>query len=252
MGMKYITVFVLLTASILTAFEPSMLNLTTPSRLENTEAVFKITHRLYGQVDNDPFETFFGLDAGANISLGMRYALLPRLELNAAYTRLQKEYVLGASYAHFFPQLHAGGQLDVQFFSFQEAGEEERNDNFFYALSLQTEPLFGILRPVINAGFDGYNEKFGIAVGVSMGTDIDFGPVNRIDVIGEYCPVIDRDDAIQGPENSFAFGIKTATYGHNFMLLVGNNSQISARRLMLGTGSNDLYFGFNVHRHIDL
>ena len=252
MGTRFCSVFLLLVVSMLGAFEPSMLNLTTPSHLENTEAVFKITHRFYGQVDNDPLETFFGLDAGANVSLGMRYALLPRLELNASYTRLQKEYVLGASYAYFFPQMYVGGQLDVQFFSFKGIGVEERNENFFYALSLQTEPLFGIIRPVINAGFDGYNEKFGVAFGISMGKDIDIGPLNRIDLIGEYYPVLDRDDEIHGSENSFVFGIKAATYGHNFMLLVGNNSQISARRLMLGTASNDMYFGFNVHRHLDL
>lgn len=252
MGIRYVAACLLLTVGSLIAFEPSMMNLTTPSRQENTEAVFKITHRFYGQVDDDPLETFFGLDAGANVSVGMRYALLPRLELNASYTRLQKEYVLGASYAYFFPQMHMGGQLDVQFFSFQEAGVEERNENFFYALSLQTDPLFDIARPVINMGYDGYNEKFGVAFGISIGTDVDIGPVNRLDLIAEYYPVIDRDDAIHGEENSYAFGIKAATYGHNFMLLVGNNSQISPRRLMLGAATNDLYFGFNVHRHIDL
>jgi len=252
MGIRYVAVFLLLTVSTLIAFEPSMVNLTTPSRLENTESVFKITHRFYGSVDDDPLESFFGLDAGANVSLGMRYALLPRLELNAAYTRLQKEYVLGASYAYFLPQMHVGGQLDIQFFSFQETGIEERSKNFYYALSLQTEPLFGVLRPVVNAGFDGYNEKLGVAVGMSIGTDVDIGPVNRLDLVAEYYPVIDRDEAVHAADNSFAFGIKAATYGHNFMLIVGNNSQISVRRLMLGAATNDLYVGFNIHRHIDL
>jgi hypothetical protein len=33
---------------------------------------------------------------------------------------------------------------------------------------------------------------------------------------------------------------------------VGNNSQISARRLMLGADTNDLYVGLNINRHIDL
>ena len=252
MGIRYVAVCLLLAVGSLIAFEPSMVNLTTPSRLENTESVFKITHRFYGPVNEDPLESFFGLDAGANVSLGMRYALLPRLELNAAYTRFQKEYVLGASYAYFLPQIFVGAQLDVQFFSFKGIGIDERNENFYYALSLQTEPLFDVVRPVINAGFDGYNEKFGVAFGMSIGTDIDIGPVNRLDLIAEYYPVIDRDDAVHAAENSFAFGIKAATYGHNFMLLVGNNSQISPRRLMLGAVDNDLYFGFNVHRHLDL
>jgi len=80
------------------------------------------------------------------------------------------------------------------------------------------EPLFDVVRPVINAGFDGYNEKFGVAFGMSIGTDIDIGPVNRLDLIAEYYPVIDRDDAVHAAENSFAFGIKAAVFPLFFWL----------------------------------
>lgn len=240
-----------LIAQVLFAFEPDMLNLSVPSQLEKTEMVFRIAHRFYGELTDEPLETFFGLDDGANVSLVLRYALFPRLELSTSYTRLLREYTIGASYAYYVPRI-VKTQLDVQFFDFQPVARGERRQNFFYNALVQTEPIARVIIPAINIGYDGYEERFGFGAGILLGFEVDLTLLQKVSIIGEYYPVIDRDEEIHGAYDSFAAGIKLETYGHHFMLMVGNSFQIGPRRMMLGAGTNDLRFGFNVHRVIDL
>ncbi len=239
-------VFLLLVSNSLFAFEPSMLNLKVPSLLEGKSLLVVVQHRFRGILTEDPLEHFFGLDLGATVSFGLRYAVVPRLELNAAYTTLDGEYRVGASYAHHMPMFFLKAQAEVEYFSFERF--DERFGNFFCNVVLQSYPIWKILSPVINLGYDGYNEKFGLGVGLQAGFDWWFGPIERINVIGEYFPVIQSEEGITGQENYFATGLRIDTYGHRFMLQVGNGWNIGPRRLMLGTVTNDLYFGFNVYR----
>ena len=235
----------------LAGLEADMLNLTVPSQLEKTQLMVRIAHRFYGEIDEEPLETFFGLDQGANVSLGLRYAVLPRVELKTSYTRLQREYTVGASYAYHMPR-YLRTQLGVQFFDFQPAADAERLQNLFYSLSVQTEPIADFIMPVVNVGYDGYNEKFGVGVGVRVGVALNIRLLERVSFLGEYYPVIDREEGVHGDKNCFVAGIGLETYGHHFMFMVGNNFQMNARHLMLGAETNDLYFGANIQRVIDL
>ena len=132
--MKKVLLAVLLVActQLLLAFEPSALNLKVPSNLERNSLVFDIQHRFYGDLTEDPLENFFGLDIGANVNLGIRYAILERLELYAAYTRFEKEYRVAASYAYHFPQTYVRTQISLEYFSLKIG--QERHQNLFYGL----------------------------------------------------------------------------------------------------------------------
>jgi len=246
MKKHFMIISILIFAHALLAFEPSALNLRVPSHLERNSSIFGVQHRAYGVLTEDPLDNFFGLDLGANVNMGIRYAVLPRLELNASYTRFEKEYRIGASYAHHFPQMYLKGQLDVQYFDFELSGE--RNSNFYYGLALQSFPLGGIFISTANVAYDGFNEKFGLGFGADLGFDWYFGPIEHISLIGEYYPILQSEEPITGAENYFAAGLRLDTYGHHFMFQISNGSEISTRRLMLGTPTNDLYLGFNIHR----
>jgi hypothetical protein len=246
MKQSMLIVLLLLCVGCLFSFEPSALNLEVPSNLEGNSSVFELQHRFYGNLTEDPLENFFGLDVGANVNLGLRYAVLDRLELYAAYTRFEKEYRVAASYAHHFPQLYTRTQIDVEFFSFRMGGE--RNQNVYYGLVLQSEPVFNTVIATADLGYDGYHEKLGLGLGLDVGFDWEFGPIEHVSFIGEYYPLLQREVPITGSENCFAAGIRIDTYGHQFILLVGNSWQIGNRRLMLGAPSNDVRFGLNVHR----
>lgn len=237
--------FVLLAGGLF-AFEPSALNLRVPSHLEKHALVFDVQHRIRGILTEETFDNFFGIDQGANISMGVRYAVFPRLEVNASYTTSEKEYRLGASYAHHLPQVYLKGQLNVEYFDFERFGE--RRSNFSYGLALQTYPLGNVLMPTVNLVYDGFNEKFGLGFGVDLGFDFYFGPIEHISVIGEYYPVLDSEPGITDEENYFAGGLRLDTYGHHFMIQVSNGFEIGPRHLMLGVPTNDLYLGFNIHR----
>ena len=244
---KYLlVVYVLLFVQLMSAFEPSALSLRVPSNLDQKSLVVDIRHRMYGVLTEDPFENFFGMDAGANISLGMRYALLPRLELKASYTTFEEEYRLGASYAHDLPQIYLKGQVDIEYFDFELAGE--RNRNFYYCLALQSFPLGGVFIPTVNVAYDGFNEKFGLGFGADLGFDWYFGPIEHVSLIGEYYPILESEELITGAENYFAAGLRLDTYGHHFMFQVSNGYEIGTRRMMLGAPTNDIYLGFNIQR----
>lgn len=246
MKQSMLVVSLVLFIGCLFSFEPSALNLRVPSHLEQNALVFDVQHRFLGILTEEPFENFFGLDLGGSVNLGIRYAVLRRLELNASYTTLEKEYRLGASYAHHCPQIYLKGQVDIQYFDFEGAGE--RNSNVYYGLSLQTLPLGAILIPTVNIAYDGYHEKFGLGLGFDIGIDWEFGPIEHVSLIGEYYPVLQAEEPITGAENYFAAGIRLDTYGHHFMVQVSNGWEISPRRLMLGVPTNDIYLGFNIHR----
>lgn|GEM_PF-378372 len=241
-----LSLVILIAGSQLFAFETSMLNLKVPSNLDGKSLLFELQHRFKGVLTEEPIENFFGLDLGANVSLGLRYAIVPRLELNAAYTTHEGEYRVGASYAHHIPQIFLMVQADVQYFNFERNGE--RNGNLFYSTAVQSYPIANSFSPVINFAYDSYDEKFGLGIGLQVGFDWWFGPIERISLIGEYYPVLDEEETITGPENYFAAGLRVDTDGHRFMLQIGNGWNTGPRRLMLGTTSNDIYIGFNIQR----
>lgn len=242
----------MIAAQLLWALEPSVLNLRVPTGLEKKQMLVIIQHRFYGKINENPIDTHFGIDLGANVCIGMRYRILSNIDLGGSYTRSQKEYTMGAGYAISIPQIFLKSQVGIQYFDYKMPEISERRRNLFYNLALQSEPIFGKIMPVVNAGYDGYNKRFGFGAGVAIGFNLDFSYLRKLEIIGEYYPVFERDSTVTGPKNSFACGLKLSTFGHQFMFLISNNTEISARRLMLGASTNNLYFGFNVQRFINL
>lgn len=246
---KVLIIFLfILGAQASTVWEPSALNLKVPSNIDGNSLVFEIQHRFYGVLTEDPLENFFGMNLGANAHLGIRYAIIPRLEFNVSYTTFEKEYRVGASYAHQLLQLPVKGQIDIQYFDFKRA--QERFRNLYYGIALQSEPIANIFIPTVSVGYDGYNEKFGLGFGLDAGFDWEFGPIQHISLIGEYYPVLAREETITGPNNYFAAGLRIDTYGHHFILQISNGWDIGPRRMMLGAVTNDIYFGLSIHRHL--
>ncbi len=246
----YLIILLILLPQPLLSYENSMLNLEVPTNLEEGQSEFNVQHRFYGKIDEEPLDTFLGLDLGANVSLGLRHLVRPQFEANVSYTRNQKEYIVGASYAYFFPEIFLRSQLDIQFFSYKKLGIDERRQNIFYQIVLQSEPLSKRFTPVINAGYDGYNQRFGLGLGTGVSI------LEDLSIMGEYFPVLDRNDddlnkGIIGQKNRFALGIMLKTYGHHFIFILGNGTEIGTRRLMLGTQSNDLHLGFNIQRLLE-
>jgi hypothetical protein len=236
-------------ASVAAAFERNMLNLPTPSGVEAGNAVIDVQHRFYGPVDREPLGTVFGMTQGANVHLGLRYYPWRRLAVRPAVTFLRREYTVAAGYGLELADV-ADAEIGVQFFSYRVPEMEDRRQNFSYHLAVESKPLLNVLSPALVVGYDGYEERFGGGLGLAAGFDRE-GFIKHVALVGEYYPVIGRDDGRTGPEDCFAAGFELQTYGHHFALLVGNSSEVGARRLMLGAETNELYFGFNIYRLIE-
>jgi hypothetical protein len=231
------------------ALETSSLNLRVPGGLDPEQLVFTIPHRFYGKINDHPLDNLFGIDHGANAGLAMRYRVWSGFEIEGSYAHSEKEYGVNAGYSFSLPRIMRSG-IAVQYFDFKRANITERRRNFFYQALFQSEPFWNKIRINLEGGYDGYNQRFGVGFGLDAGFDVTFGPIEGMHLVAEYFPVIKPETGVTSARNSFAVGLKARTYGHHFMFFVGNNTEIGARRLMLGAPGNDLYLAFNIQRFL--
>ena len=247
---KFYCIILLFAAQSTFSLEPSKINLRVPTGLEPKQMVLGIQHRFYGNLENE----FLGINAGANTGISLRYLIRSKLEMNGSLVRNQKEYTIGAGYAFFIPQIWFKSQVSVEFFNYEKLGLPDsvstRRGNLFYSLALQSDPIINRIIPTINIAYDGYNQRLGLGAGIDFGFTFEIGPLEGMNIIGEYYPIINRDNDVNGSKNCFTAGLKFNTYGHHFLFLVGNTAEIGLRRFMLGANNNDLHLGFTIHRFI--
>lgn len=230
------------------SLEKDLPNINVPTQMEKNEFAFIVQHRFYGDVTEDPIGNHLGIDYGANVGLRMRYLVWSKLELKAGYTVGHKEYTLGGSYAVELNSQYLRSQIDIEYFDYTDFIADEDVRNLFYLLSLQSDPFPNLLSLTVNLGYDAENSKTGMGLGLDIGFNFDFNYLQRIHLIAEYYPLIEEDDNLL---NSFSFGLKAETFGHLFMFLLGNNTEIGTRRAMLGAPSNTLHLGFKICRFIN-
>jgi Membrane bound beta barrel domain (DUF5777) len=256
MRLKLIVIFFFVVTSLL-AYDFSMINLINPSGLKKGEGELMIRHRFYGDITDEPFDNFLGMDVGANVNLSARYQFYRKAEAKISYSRRKSEKIYGVAYRIDIEDFPVYGQVGVDYFSYKEnrtewiVGDSARK-NFFYHLSLQNDELFERFVATLNTAYDGYNQRFVLGFGMTVKI------LDNISFLGEYYPVLDRDFAgIQlskhiGQEDAFAFGLKFDTYGHQFTFLLANTDDIGLRRTSLGIIKDaHLRLGFNIQRRME-
>jgi hypothetical protein len=242
----------LLVCSSAFSFETSAFNLVTPTELDAHDIAFSISHRFYGPVTEKPFDTMFGLDAGANVGLDLRWQFLPRAELGIARIRRGSEWRLGGSYKVRHEEFPVQGQIDLAWFSYKDPSQQdETRHNVQYLVSLRNDPLFGRASFVADVGYDGYLKRLITGCGVIAQV------TEAIAVVGEWQPVTDRNSADDrtaahlGSYDAWAAGVKLDTYAHHFKLMLGNSPEIGVRRASCGTDNPRPMLGFAIERRFD-
>lgn len=227
------------------AYESSLLHLAAPIELDARQCEFALQHRFYTPLE-DLADTYFGdrPSVGVNPGLGLRFHVGKGIDIAVSHTlnNPAKGFTVGGAYNYTLRELRSSLRLDVEYFSFRPA-LDEREGNAFILLAWQIRLLENRIRPVLNIGYNHYNEKVGLAGGFG------FRIFESLEWMGEYYLATDPLDLDN--KNSFAFGFDYTTYGHHFMILVSNNTDLGVRRLMRGAPSDDLYFGFNIHRLLE-
>lgn len=230
--------------------EPGLFNLKAPTGIEKGYGELKFQHRFYGKVNEDPFDSLFGMYTGANVGIGLRYCPITGLEFEGSYVRDGRDGSISVSYSYFSPVL--GILLGTEFFNYEsfdpKKGAEQSHSNIFLVLSAQTVPLYN-KRIILtsNFGFNGEDKKLNAAIGLNVVIIKMNMTLQRILLITEYFPTKSREES----ERYYSAGIRLETYGHHFDFMVSNGSSIGVRRMMQGTDRKDgIYLGFNIKRLI--
>jgi len=252
MRLKIVVVFILLITSLF-AYDFSMINLIHPSGLKQKQAEVMIRHRFYGDITDDPLDNFFGMDAGANVSLSARYQFYRKAEAKLSYTRQKSEKILGLAYRIDVEDFPLYGQLGINYFRYEELSQTETTrQNLLYHFSLQNEEIVDRFTATMNTAYDSYNQRLILGFGMTIKI------IDSMSLLGEYYPVLDRESASEklaqyiGEEDAFALGLKFDTYGHQFIFLLSNSDDVGLRRTSLGaTEDSHLRLGFNIQRRLD-
>jgi len=230
----------------LMAFEAGQLSLDTPNVLKKDEGSFAIRHRFFGEITD--FDKFLGTDDGGNMYLVLKYALLDNLVLGVDHTRDQSAYGVGLEYSHNFEWLKLGARVN----GFRlNTGLNEYKRSYQAIASIQTPNYFDHINFSANFGYDAYYKHQIAGFGVDLNTNnfityLTF--TEKLSLLAEYYPQIDKVEGVSKKYDSYAFGIKIQTYGHHFEIMATNSFNMDPKSMSLGTSSNKLHLGFNINR----
>jgi len=243
-----LVLFLFLSAGCIFAaqYENPMVNMDVPTGLEQGQMYIKFDHKFYQALNMYPKDDMFAIfDNLVNMNLELRYLAVAGLEINAGYTTANREQTAGVSYVLKFHDLHFNAQAGIEFFTYRDFTHSDYDQNLFYSLDLQSEPLLDDTLVIsLDAAYDGYAQNPGLGIGAS------YEILRNISIMAEYYPLIKanlKSDCL-GTTGVYFAGLKFQTSGHEFILKFGNSSDIGMRRMMLGASRLDLYAGFEIMR----
>jgi hypothetical protein len=241
---RYSLVFLALAWSLAPAYdEPSLPDIVLPTGLTPGSLEDFFSHRFYGSINApDPFKTLFGIQQGANATLGLRLQPVRNLEVSTAYFTLRREVNAGISCALSKPASPLSLQINGTYYNLDKDYLQEIRISSFYGLLSAGCNLQNVIFPTVSFGYDGYEQC------MLLGTGLTLRLLGTLDLFGEYLPVLADSASRYGGLNTYSFGFKIMTAGHQFLVFAGNTDQLGPRAVMLGSRSKDLHLGFLLKR----
>ena len=228
----------------LAAYGPGMLNIETPAPATGQGSLeLRLNHRFYGAaLKDEPIETFFGMDIGANVGAELGWFPVSGLEIRAGHVRSLKEYTLGGYWSTYVDGFEAA--FSMGYSSVKPVANQDREGGLTLLGAFSAPFAEGRVIPTVNYSYDGRTERHGPGFGLS------FGLGENTALIGEYFPLLDRDEDDPSilPEDPFSFGVRRTTWGHQFVFILGNSTGIGPRGQLNGAATNDLALGFTIRR----
>ncbi|HVS32340.1 MAG TPA: DUF5777 family beta-barrel protein [Thermoanaerobaculia bacterium] len=223
----------------------------------------KFSHRFNQSIDEgEAFRSFFGLDSGANVGIGLSFTPVSRFQLSILRSNVLDTYELAGKYV-LFQQARAipfsaalRGGVDVR----TEESLDDRTSFFGQAIlsrqfgrrvALFVQPTF-----VTDAGRAAgaetsvalFESVFNVPVGVA------FVMTPRLSLIAELIPPNhDLPDDLSA-DLGWAVGVKSVVGGHYFEILLTNSNGTTVDQYATSTyqgvpfRSGDLRLGFNIER----
>lgn len=231
-------VLVLLCATA-SGYGGAFLNLHSFSGISAGDFEFSMNHRFIGAaMKNDPLDSFFGLDNGANVRFGLRYFPTDELYLGFTHTKLLHMNTITAGWEHTISLFNTELGALLGYSSLKMTSSSDREGGLVATIYLSAWFLSGRIRPVFNYAFDGNLDESGPGLGLEIAAG------DKISLMGEYFLYIGDDDS----EDCFSFSGSYSTWGHQFMLGFTNSVSIGPQGQLNGSTTNDLSVALSIRR----
>ena len=230
-----------------------------PLDLNRGNVEILIQHRFLGTILDDgsvDAGNAFGLDFGANITLGMTYALTDRVSVGVSRERFDQRVGFSSTVELLtekespFKIAVRGGMEGEGNFGRHYTGFIEVPAQWDYkAFRLHATPIAVFnSRSDLEAEFrpGAINGDKNHTFSLGVGTDIAFN--RRLSLVGEYIPRLAGFGGFGNDRASLAGGVKIRTRRHVFQIMITNNRFMSPSRYAVNATTTDYAFGFNIYR----
>ncbi len=239
--------------------EPRVAHMGAPVDLNRGNVEVLIQHRFLGPIVDDgslDAGNAFGLDHGANINLGIAYALTDRLSVGVSRERFDQRVGFSGTVELLtreespFKAAFRGGMEGERNFGSHYTGFIEVPVQWDYkVLRLNATPIAVFnSRSDLEAEFrpDPVNGDSNHTFALGVGTDIALN--RRLSLVGEYIPRLGGFGGFGIDRASVTGGLKIRTRRHVFHVLITNNRFMSPSRYAVNATTTDYAFGFNIYR----
>ena len=228
-----------------------LINLPTTTPMGAKDVLLRISHRFYGPVD-EGYETFFGLDSGANVFFSLGYGITDKLGISIGRARLFNEWELGLDWAAVEQGVTAGlpfsAALHAGFDWVTQEGLGTLKWNLQLSLSRQVNRRLSVLAvPSLstNTNFQALDPEGTFALGLGCRYMI----FEDFSIALEWIPVLAGFKDVQ---NGWGLGLEKKIGGHVFQVFVTNAFGLTGSQIVPGgdlrLGDLDFRIGFNFFR----
>jgi len=232
------------------------MHLPAPVNLKKGDIETHIEHRFLQPIVDAGFGNAFGIDFGANINLGLNYALTDDVTVGVSRARLGQITVFTGTYeVHHNPeslwQMSLLGGVE---------GQENFHRHYSPFLQLPTSLDYKRLRTFVvpTMIFNSRDEE-----------ELEFrpGPINpdenhtfslglaadlllhpRFSLAGEYVPRLAGFGGFGNERSTLSWGVKLRTRGHVFTILVTNTRDFTPAQYGVNAETTDFALGFDIYR----
>ena len=241
--------------------DPRVAHMPAPVDLKRGNVEVLIQHRFLGTIVDDGAlnsGNAFGIDFGANINLGMSYALTDRISVGASRERFDQR-VGFSGVLEILTREDSPVKLAVRG-GMEGEGNFKRHYTGFLEVPVQWDHkafrLYANPMTVFNSRSDAevefrpgaVNPQDNHTFALGVGTDVALN--RRLSLVGEYIPRLAGFGGFGIDRASLAGGLKIRTRRHVFHILITNNRFMSPSRYAVNATTNDYAFGFNIYRRI--
>ncbi|MGH9339252.1 MAG: DUF5777 family beta-barrel protein [Acidobacteriota bacterium] len=234
------------------------MHLPAPVDLKQGQTEIHIDHRFIEAVADSRPGRAFGLDAGANINLGVNYAATENLSLGISRARFGEIISLMGTYeiqsdeeAPWKLALH-GGVQGLDNFQMQYSPFLQLPASFDYKrLRTYVAPTL-----VFNSRFDdlvdpefSVNPQCNHTFSLGLGADLALHP--SFSLAGEYVPRLAGFGGLFPDDNpAISGGIKLRTWRHVFTIMLSTSQAFTPGQYGINTGHDKFFIGFNIYRRM--